>query len=487
MAENVNHKRSHKEWRKIAKKMRRKKCREKSAKERDRLLEMDKTTPSYRTWLAEQEALELAKEESAEHLRQETHRKWLEYDNLVQEQWKIKQEKLAKIQEAQEQEKLRIRAEFEANRERLRKLKEEKIRLAEEKIEEEKRLAAAIDIYINGSGNLPVELNVNAESNPGKPMCPFFEKTSTCRYGFKCSRNHCRPGISRLLLIPNFFTHIRLDQSKNTEYGSDFSLEIDDTELYRDFNEFFNDVEPELSTFGKIINFCVCSNQEPHLRGHTYVEFDDQRNALKAYRHLQGRYYAGRMLNVEFSQMITWRSAVCGLSFANKCPKGRNCNFLHLFKNPRNKYPLFDKHRCNNGLSTTRRKSLERKRDGAFDTNWDDDDGTSASKKRNWRWSESPEVELATRQSSSRSVSLKRETHSRRSPSRRTREIRKEKGHGSSSRSERRSEARRRRTSEDSRSSERRSRSRRKECRSVRSTGSSQRKSKEYESKKRTK
>lgn len=221
--------------------------------------------------------MELAQAQTEEHFREETHREWQEYDKLVQDRWKIKQEKLAKIHEAQEQERLRIRAEFEANKERLRKLKEEKIRLAEEKVEQHQRLADAIDRYISGNGSLPDELNVSAESNPGKAMCPFFEKTSTCRYGNKCSRNHCRPGVSRLLLIPNFFTHIRLDQSKPTEYGSDFSLEIDDAELYRDFIEFFNDVEPELTTFGKIIKFCVCSNQEPHLRGHTYVEFDDQR------------------------------------------------------------------------------------------------------------------------------------------------------------------------------------------------------------------
>lgn len=224
--------------------------------------------------------MQLAQEQLEEHLRQETHRKWQDYDNLVQERWIIKQEKLARVEEAQEQEKIRIRAEYEANKERLRKLKEEKLRLAEEKLEQHKRLADAIDRYISGSGGLPDELKVYAESNPGKGMCPFFEKTSTCRYGVKCSRNHCRPSISRLLLIPNFFTHIRLDQSKHTEYGSDFSLEIDDSELYRDFIEFFNDVEPELATFGKIINFCVCSNQEPHLRGHTYVEFDDQRYGM---------------------------------------------------------------------------------------------------------------------------------------------------------------------------------------------------------------
>lgn len=62
-----------------------------------------------------------------------------------------------------------------------------------------------------------------------------------------------------------------------------------------------------------------------------------------------------------------------GLSFANKCPKGRSCNFLHIFKNPRNKYPLFDKQRSSSSiqlkLSTTRREpGLNRKRDDAIHT-----------------------------------------------------------------------------------------------------------------------
>lgn len=35
------------------------------------------------------------------------------------------------------------------------------------------------------------------------------------------------------------------------------------------------------------------------------------RDALKAQRALHGRYYAGRMLNVEFCA-ISWRLAVCG-------------------------------------------------------------------------------------------------------------------------------------------------------------------------------
>lgn len=35
------------------------------------------------------------------------------------------------------------------------------------------------------------------------------------------------------------------------------------------------------------------------------------RDAFRAQRVMHGRYYAGRMLNVEFSN-ISWRTAVCG-------------------------------------------------------------------------------------------------------------------------------------------------------------------------------
>lgn len=136
------------------------------------------------TYLSSQN-LGLAKQQTEEFLRKEVNEKWLEYDRLTMELWKKKQEKLAKIQEVQEKEKLRIRAEYEANRERLRKLKEEKIRLAEEKLEQHKRLADAIEKYINEDGPVPDELTENANSNPGKEMCPFFTKV-----GFPTWPNH---------------------------------------------------------------------------------------------------------------------------------------------------------------------------------------------------------------------------------------------------------------------------------------------------------
>lgn len=48
-------------------------------------------------------------------------------------------------------------------------------------------------------------------------------------------RNHPRPGISRVLLIPNFYSHFGIDQSMIDEYDTDLMLEYEDTETYQHF------------------------------------------------------------------------------------------------------------------------------------------------------------------------------------------------------------------------------------------------------------
>ena len=70
---------------------------------------------------------------------------------------------------------------------------------------------------------------------------------------------------------------------------------------------------------------------------------------MLAYQTLNTRYYAGRMVQCEFVNIPSWSSAICGKSFhfksiismknlglseRGKCPKGRRCNYLHVFRNP---------------------------------------------------------------------------------------------------------------------------------------------------------
>ena len=50
-------------------------------------------------------------------------------------------------------------------------------------------------------------------------------------------------------------------------------LEYEDSETYQHFREFFQDTLPEFQKYGKVVQFKVCCNEEPHLRGNVYVQF----------------------------------------------------------------------------------------------------------------------------------------------------------------------------------------------------------------------
>lgn len=272
---------SHKEWRKCAKKARRKRIRQSRARERDKKLAEEESRklkdPTHLTWLAEQRALELFQEEEEEIQRQENHRKWLEAEQEAQTAFRELKEKLERIEMERAREKTRIREEYRAEQERRKKLREEQKRIAEEKRRNHEILLQKIEEYVSGGGDLPPELLETAETNPDRPQCPFFGKTGACRFGDQCSRNHSRPNISTVILIPNFFSHILLEQFRSTEYGSDSSLEYDDREMEGDFKEFYDDVVPEFEHFGSIKNFFVCKNTEAHLRGNVYIEYKSRR------------------------------------------------------------------------------------------------------------------------------------------------------------------------------------------------------------------
>lgn len=66
--------------------------------------------------------------------------------------------------------------------------------------------------------------------------CAKSEESSFLRIPmFYSFSNHPRPGISRVLLIPNFYSHFGIDQSMIDEYDTDLMLEYDDTETYQHF------------------------------------------------------------------------------------------------------------------------------------------------------------------------------------------------------------------------------------------------------------
>ncbi|XP_070388744.1 U2 small nuclear ribonucleoprotein auxiliary factor 35 kDa subunit-related protein 2-like isoform X1 [Dermacentor albipictus] len=292
---------NHRRFRALLKKLRRKKIRQKAAQERDRLLQVEEKVPLSPC----QE-----EQEQEEQEKQRQHELWLEREAEAQREFKQR----CRLEEERET--------VLANR--------AKGASQEESLE---KVLAQLPV---ASPSLPPTSREESWHNPPAPStyapaepCPFYLKTGACRFGDWCSRAHPRPVVSRTLLLRGLYSHLSLEQ----HHGDD-SLETDERELQAHFEAFFWDVLEELRRAGTVCQLRVCRNLEPHLRGNVYVQYSSEEEARRALTMLNGRWYAGRPVSCEFSPVDRWKTAVCGLFFRRACPKGRGCNFLHVFRNP---------------------------------------------------------------------------------------------------------------------------------------------------------
>ncbi|XP_019884458.2 U2 small nuclear ribonucleoprotein auxiliary factor 35 kDa subunit-related protein 2 [Camponotus floridanus] len=380
----------HKEWRRIAKKERRRRIRRKAAQERDgneeKLMAALMSNMEYLNWRAEQERLEEEKEIREQEEHAEQNRLWLEEEARAQKEWQVLQEQKAREEQQRLEQQMKIRKEFELRQEAIQKQKEEEKRKLEEQFRKQQQLQKEIDDYIDNGMKTPEALREIIDNQPSKDICPFFMKTGVCRYGDMCSKNHRRVFLSKVILIPGFYTHFSLEKN-SAEYDTDIGLEFENSETWHHFRKFYEDVIKILELFGKIKTLKCCCNTELHLRGNLYVEYYTEREAARAWRHLKGYTYANKQLNCEFVNLTSWRKAICGMT---KCPKGsKACNFLHTFRNPHDEYGIRSPPRNaeNNIQESNNSKRSERSK-----SRWEESVRDDNEKDRNWRWqSESPE------------------------------------------------------------------------------------------------
>ncbi|XP_011568933.3 U2 small nuclear ribonucleoprotein auxiliary factor 35 kDa subunit-related protein 2 [Plutella xylostella] len=350
----------HTEWRKIAKKERRRKIRIQRARNLD--IQSNLTTSEYKNWLEEQELFEL---EQIEKKNMEEHKKWMRAEEVSLAKWNKLQENMRRAHQLQIEKEAKIRQEWEEEQIKIKKAEERLKQIEEENKKQQQQFMEKLEQFLSGdTREPPQELLTLRETKPGMEACPFFYKTACCRFADQCSRNHQYPGIAKTLLATNFFTHFGLENSNYNEYDTDLMLEYEENDTYKDFKDFFYDVLPEFEKFGKVVQFKVCNNYEKHLRGNTYIEYAELRSAVSAYRALHSRWYGGRQISLQFCDINSWKNAICGLQSSRRCPKGRACNFMHVFKNPDNLFNTF---------STPYENRVRTPR-------------------RSWRWSESPEV-----------------------------------------------------------------------------------------------
>ncbi|XP_070766915.1 U2 small nuclear ribonucleoprotein auxiliary factor 35 kDa subunit-related protein 2 [Enoplosus armatus] len=282
---------------------------------------------------------DIAKEE-----RLRLHEEWLEKERLAQEEFRMKSEREEAARKRKEEEERMIKEEWEAQQRREQEEKEQK---QQEKRGREEAVQKMLDEAENQLDNggpwmnpeAPVtENSENFGTERDVANCPFFLKTGACRFGDRCSRKHAYPTASPTLMIRGMFRTFGMEESRRDDYDIDAWLEHSEEELQESFLEFYDDVLPELKSIGKVVQFKVSCNYEPHLRGNVYVQFDIEEQCKQALIKFNGRWYAGRQLHCEMCPVTRWKNAICGLFDRQKCPKGKHCNFLHVFRNPGNEF-----------------------------------------------------------------------------------------------------------------------------------------------------
>nr|XP_010966313.2 U2 small nuclear ribonucleoprotein auxiliary factor 35 kDa subunit-related protein 2 [Camelus bactrianus] len=328
---------SHKKYRAALKKEKRKKRRQELARLRDSGLSQKEEEAAADAFTEEQQ---LEEERLLEVERQKLHEEWLLREQKAQEEFRIKKEKEESARRRQEEQERKLKEEWEEQQRKEREEEEQKLQEKKEREEAvQKMLEQAENELENGTTwqnpEPPTELRIMEKD---RANCPFYSKTGACRFGDRCSRKHNFPTSSPTLLIKSMFTTFGMEQCRRDDYDPDASLEYSEEETYQQFLDFYEDVLPEFKNVGKVIQFKVSCNLEPHLRGNVYVQYQSEEECQAALSLFNGRWYAGRQLQCEFCPVTRWKMAICGLFEIQQCPRGKHCNFLHVFRNPNNEF-----------------------------------------------------------------------------------------------------------------------------------------------------
>ncbi|XP_072979814.1 splicing factor U2af small subunit B-like [Typha angustifolia] len=156
--------------------------------------------------------------------------------------------------------------------------------------------------------------------------CPFYFKIGACRHGDRCSRLHNKPTISPTLLLSNMYHRPDMITPGIDAQGQP----IEPQKLQEHFEDFYEDIFEELNKFGEIESLNVCDNLADHMIGNVYVQFREEDQAAAAVKALQGRFYSGRPIIVDFSPVTDFREATCRQYEENSCNRGGYCNFMHV-------------------------------------------------------------------------------------------------------------------------------------------------------------
>ena len=133
-------------------------------------------------------------------------------------------------------------------------------------------------------------------------------------------------------------------------------------ESLKHFEQFYEEIFVELSSFGELKELEVVDNLGDHLIGNVYARFNDEAGASKAFNALAGKYYNSKLVEEEYCPITKISWCKCKFNDEGLCQMGAFCNYLHLkpvserlLKNLREemyeKHPEYKKNRSFNFFS----------------------------------------------------------------------------------------------------------------------------------------
>ncbi|KAJ7971489.1 Splicing factor U2af small subunit B [Quillaja saponaria] len=192
--------------------------------------------------------------------------------------------------------------------------------------------------------------------------CPFYFKIGACRHGDRCSRLHTKPTISPTILLSNMYQRPDMN-TPGPGLDPNIGQALDPDKVQDHFEDFYEDLFEELSKYGEIQSLNICDNLADHMVGNVYVQFKEEDHAANALMNLNGRFYSGRPIIVDFSPVTDFREATCRQYEENVCNRGGYCNFMHLKKISKElRRRLFGRNRRWHGQSGSRSRSPPRHR-----------------------------------------------------------------------------------------------------------------------------
>jgi splicing factor U2AF subunit len=159
--------------------------------------------------------------------------------------------------------------------------------------------------------------------------CSFYFKIGACRHGLKCTKSHNKPTFSQTVLLKNFYLGPLNSPNLHLVNGGERKIYTEE-DLQRHFDETYEELFIELeSKYGELEELNIVENLNDHLIGNTYVKFRYEEDAEKAVDDLNNRWFDGKPIYAELSPVTDFTEASCQFRPVD-CPRGKQCNFLHL-------------------------------------------------------------------------------------------------------------------------------------------------------------